>query len=62
MVEIATLLRMEFYDGDEHPAKRGLKLEYASHLKTVGMMPANANPNATLLGMADGLPKRTRTS
>jgi predicted component of type VI protein secretion system len=58
VVEIATLLRMEFYDGDEHPAKRGLKLEYASHLKTVGMLPGNANvnPNATLLGMADNLP------
>ena len=34
----------------------GIKLEYASHLKTVGMMPAGANPNATMLGMADALP------
>jgi predicted component of type VI protein secretion system len=56
LIAIATLLELEFYDGDLHPAKRGLKLEYASHLKTVGMMPANANPNATLLGMADSLP------
>lgn len=53
VIEIATLLKLEFYDGDAHPAKRGLKLQYASHLKTVGMMPANANPNATMLGMAD---------
>ncbi len=56
LIAIATLLELEFYDGDAHPAKRGLKLEYASHLKTVGMMPAGANPNATLLGMADSLP------
>jgi hypothetical protein len=58
VIDIATLLKMEFYEGDDHPAKRGLKLEYASHLKTVGMLPggANVNPNATLLGMADGLP------
>jgi predicted component of type VI protein secretion system len=56
VVQIATLLTLEFYDGDVHPAKRGLKLEYASHLKTVGMVPAGANPNATMLGMADTLP------
>jgi predicted component of type VI protein secretion system len=53
VVQIATLLTLEFHDGDVHPAKRGLKLDYASHLKTVGMMPANANPNATMLGMAE---------
>ena len=53
VIEVANVLTMEFYDGDAHPAKRGLKLEYASHLKTVGMMPANANPNATMLGMSD---------
>jgi hypothetical protein len=59
VVDVATLLKLEFHDGDEHPAKRGLKLEYASHLKTVGMLPSNsnANPNATLLGMADALPE-----
>ena len=56
VVQVATLLTLEFYDGDAHPAKRGLKLEYASHLKTVGMVPAGANPNATMLGMADTLP------
>jgi predicted component of type VI protein secretion system len=60
LIAIATLLEFEFYDGDAHPAKRGLKLEYASHLKTVGLMPAganpNANPNATMLGMADSVP------
>src|SRR4029453_4310241 len=53
VVQIATLMTFEFCDGDAHPAKRGLKLEYPSHLKTVGMMPANANPNATMLGMSD---------
>ncbi|HVN39346.1 MAG TPA: FHA domain-containing protein [Myxococcota bacterium] len=56
VVQVATLLTLEFYDGDAHPAKRGLKLEYASHLKTVGVVPAGANPNATMLGMADTLP------
>jgi len=56
LIAVATLLELEFYDGDLHPAKRGIKLEYASHLKTVGLMPANANPNATMLGMADSLP------
>jgi predicted component of type VI protein secretion system len=56
VVQVATLLTFEFYDGDAHPAKRGMKLEYASHLKTVGMVPAGANPNATMLGMADTLP------
>ena len=56
VIAIATLLTFELHDGDVHPAKRGLKLEYASHLKTVGMMPAGANPNATMLGMADTLP------
>jgi predicted component of type VI protein secretion system len=53
VIGIATVLTFELYDGDMHPAKKGLKLEYASHLKTVGMMPAGANPNATMLGMAD---------
>ena len=56
LIAIATLLELEIYDGDLHPAKRGIKLEYASHLKTVGLMPAGANPNATMLGMADSLP------
>lgn len=57
VIAVATLLSFEFHDGDAHPAKhpvqKGVKLEYASHLKTVGMMPAGANPNATMLGMAD---------
>jgi hypothetical protein len=59
VVDVASLLQLTLYDGDAHPAKTGLKLEYASHLKTVGMLPGNANvnPNATLLGMADGLPE-----
>jgi predicted component of type VI protein secretion system len=53
VIEVANILTLEFFDGDAHPAKRGLKLEYASHLKTVGMINPNANPNATMLGMAD---------
>jgi hypothetical protein len=53
VIGIATLLTFELYDGDVHPAKLGLKLEYASHLKTVGMMPSGANPDSTMLGLAD---------
>jgi len=57
VIALATVLTFEFHDGDVHPAKhpvqKGVKLEYASHLKTVGMIPAGANPNATMLGMAD---------
>ncbi|MGH0029440.1 MAG: FHA domain-containing protein [Myxococcota bacterium] len=42
-----------FCEGDEHPAKRGMKLEYASHLMTAGMMPESSNPNATMVGIMD---------
>jgi hypothetical protein len=48
-------LRLEFCDSDEHPAKRGVKLEYASHFKTVGRMPRVADPGSTLLGLDDSL-------
>jgi hypothetical protein len=54
VIAIATV-ELEFHHGEEHPAKRGLKLEYCSHFKTVGRMPRGANPNATMLGLADPL-------
>ncbi len=49
-------LQMEFKQSDEHPAKMGLKADYASHLKTMGMMPGvdgNGDSNATMLGLGD---------
>jgi predicted component of type VI protein secretion system len=49
-------LQLEFHLSAEHPARRGTRLEYASHFKTVGQMPRGANPNATMLGLADSLP------
>ena len=55
VIAIATL-ELEFHSSAEHPAKRGTRLEYTSHFKTVGMMPQGANPNATMLGLADSLP------
>jgi hypothetical protein len=42
-----------FRAGDEHPAKTGMKLEYASHLMTGGMLPQDMNPNATMVGIMD---------
>lgn len=49
-------LELEFHETDEHPARLGFKLEYASHLMTAGMMPADANPNATMVGIMDSVP------
>lgn len=49
-------LELEFYETDEHPAKLGKKLDYASHRMTAGMMPAGANPNATMVGIMDSVP------
>lgn len=46
-------LELTFFESDEHPAKRGMKLEYASHLMTGGMVPQGGNPNATMVGMMD---------
>jgi len=49
-------LQLELCHGDEHPAKLGHKLEYASQLKTVGMVPAGADAGSTMLGLADTAP------
>lgn len=49
-------VELHFCESDEHPAKRGMKLEYASHLMTGGMVPQNANPNATMVGIMDSTP------
>ena len=46
-------LEFHFCEGDEHPAKRGMRLEYASHLMTGGMVPQSSNPNATMVGIMD---------
>ncbi len=49
-------LQLEFYVGDEHPAKRGLKLDHVSQRMTGGAMPQGGDPNATMLGFGDALP------
>lgn len=49
-------LQMEFHQGEDHPAKLGLKADYASHLKTTSMMPGiegDGDSNATVLGLGD---------
>jgi pSer/pThr/pTyr-binding forkhead associated (FHA) protein len=46
-------LQLELRHGDEHPAKLGIKLTYASHLKTVGNIPQMADGNSTMIGMLD---------
>jgi len=45
---------LEFCATQEHPAKRGMKLEYASHLMTGGMVPQGGNADATMVGIMDG--------
>jgi predicted component of type VI protein secretion system len=49
-------LELEFREGQEHPAKLGHKLEYASQLKTAGMLPQGADAGTTMLGLADTAP------
>ncbi len=49
-------LQMELHVTDEHPAKLGHKLAFASQLKTVGMMPSNVDAGATMLGMVEMAP------
>jgi len=49
-------LQLEFRQGEEHPAKLGQKLEYASQLKTAGMLPQGADAGTTMLGLADTTP------
>jgi len=46
-------LQLELRHGDEHPAKLGIKLDYASHLKTVGNLPQMADAGSTMIGMMD---------
>ena len=49
-------LQLEFCQGEEHPATLGHKVEYASQLKTVGMVPQGADAGSTMLGLADTAP------
>jgi len=49
-------LQLEFREGQEHPAKLGHKVEYASQLKTAGMLPQGADAGTTMLGLADTAP------
>jgi hypothetical protein len=49
-------LKLELCLADEHPAGLGLKLDYASQLKTVGMVPEGADAGSTMLGLADTAP------
>jgi hypothetical protein len=49
-------LQMEFRESQEHPAKLGHKLEFASQLKTAGMLPQGADAGTTMLGLADTAP------
>ncbi len=44
-------LELMFCETQEHPAKRGVKLEYASHLMTAGMVPQSGNPDSTMVGI-----------
>lgn len=46
-------LQLEFRQSEEHPAKLGHKLEFASQLKTAGMLPQGADAGTTMLGLAD---------
>jgi predicted component of type VI protein secretion system len=49
--------QLELRVSDEHPAKLGHKLIYASQLKTMGMLPAGADDgDRTMLGMMDTQP------
>ena len=49
-------LELELREEQEHPAKLGHKLEYASQLKTAGMLPQGADAGTTMLGLADTAP------
>ncbi len=46
-------LQLEFRQSEEHPAKLGHNLEFASQLKTAGMLPQGADAGTTMLGLAD---------
>ena len=49
-------LQLEFCQSEEHPATLGLKADFASHLKTMGMLPQGQDANATMLGLSDTAP------
>jgi len=51
-------VQLEFRLGKEHPAKLGLRLEYASQLKTAGLLPQGADAGSTMLGLVDTAPPR----
>ncbi len=46
-------VQMEFIEGQDHPAGLGLKVDFASHLKTMGMLPQGQDAGATMLGLVD---------
>jgi predicted component of type VI protein secretion system len=46
-------LELEFVVADTHPATLGLKVEYASHLKTVGSLPKAVDGDRTMLSLTD---------
>ena len=46
-------LELEFVIAAEHPANRGLKVAYASHMKTVGKIPKGADGDRTMLSLTD---------
>jgi predicted component of type VI protein secretion system len=46
-------LELAFVIAAEHPATRGLKVAYASHMKTVGKMPKGADGDRTMLSLTD---------
>jgi predicted component of type VI protein secretion system len=46
-------LELAFVIAAAHPATLGLKVEYASHLKTVGMVPKGADGDRTMLSLTD---------
>ncbi len=46
-------LELTLQQSEEHPAKLGLRLEFASQLKTVGMIPGGTDAGATMLGLGD---------
>jgi len=46
-------LELAFVIAAEHPANRGLKVAYASHMKTVGKIPKGADGDRTMLSLTD---------
>jgi len=46
-------LELHFAISPTHPATLGLKVDYASHMKTVGMIPKGADGDRTMLSLTD---------